>query len=180
MFTLLKNFLRQIQIAYWTFSFKQHTKRVGCGLQVQGPCVIYGDGTIEAGDNLVIRSRAHEKVEIFVAPNAQLMIGNNVFINQGVRIVCTTSISLGDECLLGDESLLIDNDYHGVGGNPPRCAPITLGKGVWLGSRVIVLRGVTIGEKSIIGAGAVVAKSIPTHVLAVGVPARVTKSFDLG
>lgn len=144
-----------------------------------GPSLVNGVGVIEIGANLIIRSRSHNMVEIFVAPNAKLEIGNNVFINQGVRIVCTTNIRIGDGCLLGDECVLMDNDYHGVGKSPSKSAPIRLEHGSWLATRVIVLRGVTIGEKSVIGAGSVVTKSVPAGVFAAGSPARIIGSLDL-
>ncbi|WP_219724535.1 DapH/DapD/GlmU-related protein [Halomonas urumqiensis] len=56
--------------------------------------------------------------------------------------------------------------------------PITIEDNVWLGGGVIVLAGVTIGENSVIGAGAVVTKDIPANVVAVGNPARVIKALD--
>lgn len=74
-----------------------------------------------------------------------------------------------------------DSDWHGIYNRtrPFRCTkPITLKDNVWLGERVIVCKGVTIGENSVIGAGAVVTKDIPANVVAAGNPARVIKDIN--
>jgi maltose O-acetyltransferase len=76
---------------------------------------------------------------------------------------------------------MMDNDFHRI--EPERrneraeSAPIILENNVWLGARVIVLKGVTIGEGSVIGAGSVVTKNIPSRSLAVGQPAKIIKEL---
>lgn len=132
---------------------------------------------MNAGDDLTIRSREHNQVEISVAAKGKLEFGNNVFLNQGVRIACSLEITIGDNALIGDETVILDNDYHGVANAEPKTAPVHIESGVWLGTRVIVLRGVTIGRGSVIGAGSVVTRSIPPFVFAAGVPAKVVKSL---
>jgi len=116
-------------------------------------------------------------VEISCARGGRLIFGNNVFLNQGVRIACSSEISIGDNALIGDETVILDNDYHGVANSPAKAAPVRIESDVWLGTRVIVLRGVTIGRGSVVGAGAVVTRSIPPFVFAAGVPAQVIKSL---
>ena len=66
---------------------------------------------------------------------------------------------------------------HGLGADGNDFAPIVLEENVWLGSRVIVLRGVTIGAHSVIGAGSVVVNDVPARSVAVGVPARVVRAL---
>jgi len=144
---------------------------------VLGPCAITSSGSITVGDGLTIRSRKFNRVEISCARGATLLMGNNVFLNQGVRIACTTEVTIGDNVLIGDETVILDNDYHGVAGSPVKAAPVRIEPDVWLGTRVIVLRGVTIGQGSVVGAGSVVTRSIPPAVFAAGVPARVIKAL---
>jgi acetyltransferase-like isoleucine patch superfamily enzyme len=144
---------------------------------VLGPCEINSEGTIEVGDGLTIRSRKHNMVEISCARQGRLTLGKNVFLNQGVRIACSQEISIGDNALIGDETVILDNDYHGVANSPAKAAAVTIESDVWLGTRVIVLRGVTIGRGSVVGAGAVVTRSIPPFSFAAGVPAKVIKSL---
>ena len=117
-------------------------------------------------------------VEISCAAGGSLSFGNNVFLNQGVRIACSREIVIGDNALIGDETVILDNDYHGQANSPAKVAPVRIESDVWLGTRVIVLRGVTIGRGSVVGAGSVVTRSIPANTFAAGVPARVVKSLD--
>ena len=75
-----------------------------------------------------------------------MTIGDRVFLNEGVRIACSCEVRIGDGCQIGDESVILDNDFHAEGEGRPKIAPIILEEDVWLATRVIVLRGVTIGE----------------------------------
>lgn len=142
-----------------------------------GPCAAGSAGKMEVGSGLTIRSRKYNMVEISCARDGRLTFGNNVFLNQGVRIACSREISIGDNALIGDETVILDSDYHGVANSPAKAAPVRIEPDVWLGTRVIVLRGVTIGRGSVVGAGAVVTRSIPPFVFAAGVPAQVIKSL---
>lgn len=164
-------------IKWWSRRFRQHCSTVGTDLSVLGPCDVSGAGTIVVGNGLVIRSRKFNRVEISVAPAARLELGSRVFLNQGVRIACSVGITIGDNTLIGDETVILDNDYHGVGGSTAKASPVHIESDVWIATRVIILRGVTIGQGSAIGAGSVVTKSIPPGVFAAGVPARVIKSI---
>lgn len=111
----------------------------------------------------------------------RVTIGYNVFINRGVSIVARGEIFIGDNTLIGpgviinsgmhnyeDDSVLIRDQGH-------RIQSITIGKDVWIGANSVIMPGVDIGDGSVIGAGAIVTKSIPPYSVAVGVPARVIK-----
>ncbi|TNE56644.1 MAG: acyltransferase [Alphaproteobacteria bacterium] len=90
-------------------------------------------------------------------------------------------ITLGDNVMLGSNVILSDSDWHEIYDRtsaPGDGAPITLGDNVWIGERSTVLKGVSIGENSIIGAGSVVTHDIPANVVAAGCPARVVKALD--
>jgi acetyltransferase-like isoleucine patch superfamily enzyme len=145
---------------------------------VLGPCSVDCRGEMVIGRELVVRSRRWNRVDIFVDHKARLEIGDGVFVNQGVRIACCDRIEIGDGCLIGDETVILDNDFHGALGNTPKIGPVRIGHHVWIATRVIVLRGVTIGEGSVIGAGSIVTQSIPPRSFAAGVPARVLKSLQ--
>jgi serine acetyltransferase len=163
-------------IAQWRF--KRSCLRTGNHLQVHGKCVISGCGAIIVGHNVMIKSPKHHPVDIFVSPNAELSIGDGTFINRGAHIACSERIRIGNGCLIGDDCVIIDNDFHGVGNVPVKVAPIVIADNVWLALRVIVLRGVTIGEGSVIGAGSVVNRSIPPYSFAAGAPARVIRQIE--
>lgn len=170
--------ITKVKRLWWKASFQKHCKTMGSELTVQGPTVVFGGGWIEAGNHLVIRATPHLPVEIYAAAAARLSLGRDVFINQGVRISCSNYIEIGDGCLIADECVLLDNDFHAAPGQPVKVAPVILEAGVWLATRVIVLRGVTIGKGSRIGAGSVVTRSIPAGCFAAGVPARVIRSLS--
>ncbi|MFV9505989.1 MAG: acyltransferase [Oscillochloridaceae bacterium umkhey_bin13] len=168
----------QAAFNYWSaLHVRSACERVGHELEVLGSVKIYGDGQFLLGNKVCLRSRSHNTIEMFSGVNARLIIGDQVFVNQGTRIICTKHIAIGNNCLIGDECLLIDNDYHTISTRPVRQEPIILEDNVWLASRVIILRGVTIGRGSVIGAGAVVTRSIPQYSFAVGAPAKVFKTI---
>lgn len=110
-----------------------------------------------------------------------IRLGRNVFINQGCRLNDIGGIEIGDEVMIGPDVSLITSG-HPVDPRTRRsgitAAPIRIGRNVWIGARAMILQGVTVGEDSVIGAGAIVTSDIPPSTLAVGVPAKVVR--DLG
>lgn len=159
------------------FYSKNRLKHKG-NLTVMGPMLIHGKGDFVLGNGVTIRSKKPLMVEFFCDNNAKFEIGDNVFINWGVRISASNHISIGTDVMIGDETLLLDNDYHGLGGFPAKTAPIVIGDNSWIGARCILLKGVHIGTGSVVGAGSVVTKSIPEYVFAAGNPARVVRQLD--
>ena len=168
----------RLKIKWWSWKFRRHCTSVGNRLTVLGPCAVHSAGDMTVGEGLTIRSRKFNMVEITCARDARLSFGNKVFLNQGVRIACTTEVTIGDNVLIGDETVILDSDYHGVAGTNTKSAPVRIESDVWLGTRVIVLRGVTIGEGSVVGAGSVVTRSLPPRTFAAGVPARVIRNLS--
>lgn len=146
-------------------------------LHVSGPCHLDINGAFSVGNGVYIRSKNYNQVEISVQAGAILSIHDNVFINQGVRISASKEICIMRNVLIGDEAIILDNDFHSVRGDA-QSAKILIEENVWIGSRAIILKNVTIGHDSVIGAGAVVTKSVPPGSLAVGVPARVIKTYS--
>jgi maltose O-acetyltransferase len=73
--------------------------------------------------------------------------------------------------------VILDNDYHGVANSSAKAAPVRIEPDVWLGTRV-VLRSVTIGRGSLVGADEVVTRSIPPNSFAAGVPAQIIRSLQ--
>ena len=172
---MLSKLISQVEKLYWTYYVKKHCTRYGKGLTVTGPVKITGGGEITCGDDLLIRADHYDPVKIHVAANANLTMGSKVFINNRVYISCSEKIEIGTHVDIADECLIIDNDFHGVGDKLPKKAPIIIEDDVWLATRVIILKGVTIGKGSVVGAGSVVTKSIPPNSFAAGVPAKVIR-----
>ncbi|GAA1533367.1 DapH/DapD/GlmU-related protein [Microbacterium ginsengiterrae] len=101
-------------------------------------------------------------------------------------IICRSKIIIGSRVLLGAGVIISDNPAHPIDAiprrylQPPRSSPsdhIVIEDDVFLGARVVVLPGVTIGAGSVIGAGSIVSASIPAGVVAAGVPAKTLRSL---
>ncbi len=107
--------------------------------------------------------------------------GNNVYCNFNVTMVDDTYIYVGDNTLLAPNVVLataahpIDPELRNKGLQYNK--PIRIGKNCWLGTGVIVLPGITIGDNVVIGAGSVVTKDLPSNVVAVGNPCKIIKEI---
>jgi len=153
---------------------------LGRRVRIWGHPVVRNEGTLRVGERVRLISTI-ATLEIVVNRGGTLEIGASTYINYGCSIAATELVRIGRDCNIGTYSIIMDNDYHRLEperrSERPESAPITLGDNVWLGARVIVLRGVNIGEGSVIGAGSVVARDIPPRSLAVGAPARVIRAL---
>jgi acetyltransferase-like isoleucine patch superfamily enzyme len=108
---------------------------------------------------------------------AKITIGNNCGFS-GCIIGAAKSIKLGNNVRCGANTVIIDSDWHfddaRIG--PPK--EVIINDNVWLGINVVVLKGVTIGENSIIGANSVVTKDVPPNVIAAGNPCKMIRKLD--
>lgn len=152
--------------------------RVGSLPRVWGRPRVVNRGTLIVGERVRISSTT-VPTELVVHRGARLEIGNNVYLNYGTSICVHDSITIGDGCVLGTYLIMADNDQHELWDRSklPPSRPITLGKDVWVGDRVIILKGVAIGERSVIGAGSVVTRDVPAYSIAAGCPARVVRKI---
>ena len=120
-----------------------------------------------------------------ITPGGQLTIGDNVGVS-GSTICATKSVTIGNNVLIGSGCLITDTDAHPLDWQDRRngydgktlCAPVVIGNDVFIGARSIILKGVTIGDRSIIGAGSVVSKDVPPDCVVGGNPARVIKIIN--
>jgi maltose O-acetyltransferase len=115
--------------------------------------------------------------------HARLTVGEECWFNIRLTLNLGNRITIGDRVAIGHEVMLL-TESHELGPEERRAAnlismPIVIGSGVWIGARAIILPGVTIGDSSVIAAGAVVSKDVPANVLAGGVPARVLRDLPL-
>jgi maltose O-acetyltransferase len=110
---------------------------------------------------------------------ARIVIDDGACLNNNVCLIAErSSITVGADALIGVGVSVYDSDFHSL--DPRRrtsgdhaCAPVVIGRNVFLGSHVTVLKGVTIGEDSVVGSGSVVTRDVPASVRAGGVPCRV-------
>lgn len=110
-------------------------------------------------------------------PGSRLSIGDNCGFS-GTSIWCFDSITIGNNVRVGANVVIMDGDAHQDDPRAGQNAPIVIEDNVWIGAGVMVLKGVTIGRNSLIGAGSVVVKDIPANCVAAGNPCRVIKELS--
>lgn len=160
----------------------------------RGRCfiAISNKAQVRIGRNFVCNSSHRYAIDadtskIYVASGAELIIGDNSGFSS-VTIGCQKSIRIGNNVNIGGGTQIMDTDYHssdwrlradrkndytGI-----KTAPVIIHDNVFIGARCIVCKGVTIGERSIIAAGSVVIKDIPSDCIAGGNPCKIIKSIN--
>lgn len=110
---------------------------------------------------------------------ALLRIGAHTIIGDRTHVNCQTAISIGSHCAISWDVEILDCDMHAIvaedGHELPNRAPVVIEDRVWIGTRAVILKGVTIGHDSIVAAGAVVAQSVPPNSICAGNPAKVIR-----
>ncbi len=160
---------------------------VGKGCQYYGVTYFYKHfmSEINIGDGCTFRSSflsntigLKQKCFISTTKNAIVTIGNNCGFS-GVVIASNERITIGNNVYCGANVTIADSDRHPLNaleriqGLPGKTSPVTIKDNVWLGMNVVVLKGVTIGEGSVIAANSVVTRDVPNNVIAGGIPAKV-------
>lgn len=127
----------------------------------------------------------YEKCTFFVDRGAVLKIGKNVGISQAA-VICHKGITIGDNVKIGGGVCIYDTDFHSLDPKIRRSEddlknraeiPIIIHNNVFVGAKSIVLKGVEIGENSVVGAGSVVTKSIPANQIWAGNPAKFIRNI---
>lgn len=150
------------------------------------------------GKNQSIRVGGHTLIagELLVfAHGGSISLGEWCYIGEGARIWSSGAVNIGDRVLISHNVNIFDSTTHPISvrqrhahfktilltGHPPDInldeRPVTIADDVWIGANASVLRGVTIGEGAIVGAGAVVTHDIPPYTIAAGNPARVIREL---
>lgn len=156
--------------------YLRRSKLLGIRPKIKGKPFISKETKLVIGDRLIIWSFL-DRVSFF--GQGKLGIGNNCFINNGVIIECRNRIEIGNDVKIGYRVLINDTNNHSVDGKEPvKNDPIKIGNNVWIASNSTILSGVTVGNNSVIAAGAVVTKDVPPNTVVAGVPARVVRNFE--
>lgn len=136
--------------------------------------------TMESGSQLNINGYANicNGCRITIGKGAIFTLGNATFINENSRIMVYKDLYIGDNCVISWDVNIIDTDHHNIVDNTItkiKDSGIVIGDNVWIGARATILKGVTIGNGSIIAAGAIVTKDVPSKCLMGGNPAKIIK-----
>ena len=125
----------------------------------------------ECGRHVIVKQRC------YVGAGNTLRVGNHAQLGQNARI--DQAVTIGDNVVMGPDVVIMTNAHEFDDTNTPirlqdaqSRRPVSLGNGVWLGTRVIILPGVHVGEGAVVGAGSVVTRNVPANAVVAGVPAR--------
>ncbi len=128
------------------------------------------DGEILVGDRVLL----HRYVKLS-AYGGKIDIGNNTYIGDRTEVHSGESVKIGNNVNIAWDCNILDRDYHGFESETEIKKNVTICDNVWIGCRCTVLKGVTIGEGSVVAAGSVVTKDVPPKCLAGGNPAKIIK-----
>ena len=190
---MIGRIFQRLRFTYWRFLARVNFQIRGVpwppSLTVKGPIGITraGSGKIIIGENVVIvndskfnRAGVNHPTQLVATNGAVLTIGDDTGIS-GASIYCKDRITIGNHVMLGVNCSVYDSDFHPVdylarrNREPEPTAAVTIEDDVWLAANCMVLKGVTIGARSVIAAGSIVTKDIPPDSLAGGVPAKVIR-----
>lgn len=156
----------------------RHADHVGARVRLRGRPYVSNWGRMVIHDRVQLVSTV-VPLELVTTGDGLLEIGERTLVNYGTSIAASELVRIGPDCLIGTYTLLMDSDFHRLEPErrmeAPDAAPIILERNVWLGARVIVLKGVTIGAGSVIAAGSLVTHDVPPRCLAGGMPAKVLR-----
>ncbi|EKO3925805.1 hypothetical protein GCS56_003125 [Vibrio metschnikovii] len=167
--TLTFNFLYKLNLLPNVFCFGK--VRIIQSLNIQGK------GGVNLDDGCVLGvypSPGLYHGEIYLEARystAKINIGKRVYINNNAVVIADkTSITIGDDTLIGPNFVCFDSNFHSLHpekrlGSDYRCKAVTIGCNVFIGANVTILQGVTIGDNSVIGAGAIISSDIPENTI---------------
>lgn len=201
-FLRLPRFLRRKFYLHWNrFVFRCNSVEFGSNMKIYNRFYLikHSLAKIVIGNNFLLTSGEafnplcrNIRGCIYAGKGANIQIGNNVGISSAC-IWAKESINIGDNVLIGGDCIIMDTDAHSmdykirssgevnekgmsIDGLMAKSRPIVIENDVLIGTRCIVLKGVTIGARSVIGSGSIVTKSIPSDCIAAGNPCKVIKN----
>jgi maltose O-acetyltransferase len=150
--------------------------KVPFSVRLRGRLQLSGCGEVVLGEGVSLNGTV-VPIELVTYTSGSIEIGNHTFINYGSSIAARASVKIGSHCHLGHYAFVMDNDQHDVVMHTelPPSNPVIIEDHVWIGSKTVVLPGVRIGSRAVIGAGSIVTKDIPPQCVAAGNPARVLR-----
>lgn len=150
-----------------TIGERVHTERRAGGVHIS----VAEGAHVEIGPDTWLRSDL-APILIFAFPGAHIRIGREGFMN-GCHLSAKSSLAIGNRVWIGPGSRVFDADQHDLDSERvEKIEPVTIGDHCWIAADVTILRGVEIGEQSVVGARSLVTKSMPPHTLALGNPAK--------
>lgn len=185
-----KTLLAIIAINYRTLHFRVlevlhlHNVKAANDVKIVQRITAQGKGRIEIGVGTqlgVYPSPGFKRGEFYLEARnatAKIILGENVLINNNCTVIADKStVEIGDGTLIGPNFFCVDSDFHPLDPtqrltNNYSCQSVKIGKNVFIGAHVTILKGVNIGDNAVIAAGSIVVKDVPSGVVAAGNPAK--------
>lgn len=151
-------------------AFRSSFGRLGAGSVIVSPLAVRGISQMFIGDGLLVKEHGWLQTEF----DSTLTIGRDVFVGYRCHIHAVDDIVIGERTMIAND-VTISSGKHGAEDHTEvlKDGPIEIGTNVFIGEKVLIRGGVTIGDSATIGAGSVVTRDVPAGATAVGVPARV-------
>jgi len=167
--------IRNERIAWISFSYRWIRRCTGKNTVVGEGTVVVNSANIRIGSNCLLQDRVYLRAGL----DGRIEISDGAALNSFVQMYGHGGITVGKDSQVGPNSVITTtgHDYR-ASTLESEYAGITIGERVWIGANCTIIGGVNIGDQAVIGAGAVVTRDIPARCVAVGVPARVVRSFD--
>lgn len=188
MISLLKNKLRSLLYYYKRKKFAQFS--------IIGENILFNKNSIIRSENkkdIVLEKNIMMYGSLISANGGKLTIGKNTSIRTGCKIFCSNKVLIGDNVIFADNVIISDTNHHPVNPNDrlkmiksgwssslwswkhADSKPIIIKNNVWLGQYSRILKGVVVGENSIVASNSVVTKDVPSNSIVAGNPAHVVK-----
>jgi len=185
----LRHFLRQLPSLLWSLELRIRGFQISTPIRLFGHpiCSRYPGSSISLGSHVTLDSSVRANplggsspcVLRTMTSAARLTLGDRVGLSSSI-IVAGNSVEIGQDTILGAGAMVLDNDFHALGLGfswlteySKNSKPVKIGRGCFIGARSIILKGVTLGDRVIIGAGSVVTRDVPAFSIAAGNPARI-------
>jgi len=188
---LFPRFIRKlVRIARRLFYRSISTAKVEGAFTASAPVLCEGRGVVRVGTGVTfgfIEDADFWTTYAFLNPrnaDSKISFGDNCQIcNHFTAVSEGPGIELGNGVLVGTSVTILDSDFHEIAparriGGTPKMGKVVIADNVWIGDRVTILKGTTIGKNSVVAAGAIVSGEFPANVVIGGVPARVIREIE--
>jgi carbonic anhydrase/acetyltransferase-like protein (isoleucine patch superfamily) len=165
---------------HWEFA----QRRAFCRWPVHGNVLeMLDEGRLELGEHVLLEPG----VWLTAQAPGRIAIGEGTFLNLGVQVAALDRVEIGAHCMFANGCFVTDSDHRFDDLSKPVTwqgftskGPTHVGDKTWCGANVVITSGVTVGERCVIGANAVVTRDLPPFSIAAGAPARVIRRFGPG